>query len=444
MNENLQRNLQKNLIELALSSGKKLYHPDARFIISKDPEILLYDNFLYALALLRSKTQENILEAKNLLERLFFFQQPFKELENYGSFPVALHDFPRCSDKMQPVHILTVLYWIQKEFSHVLASKKLASVIEKLIDVCLAMNMDEFPLWAKIKHAAVLYAFDKKVEFVDIDEKIIPDPTSFAQIMLAYQLAPQAIDWRPFWSLVWATWHPKACRFCGPSFRLFQDGFEQEVTLYDYFMAQFTGSLSTASGICQPGALQASLVRQDHLLCDAACLQNVYKSDVTSISIITDAKAKGSGFAPFYLLTGSHSLVIDGNLSHYQKEANRFSLFIDIDMPAIDEKEPSALSIYFDNQKDCDVQVSGKKASCFTLDEPITIKLGDLSLKATFEPISGACQFVGHISRANRKSQKQIKSRTEAYDTKLFLRAIRGATSCQIKVNLEIQEAFLV
>ena len=442
MNEDLSR----HLIDLAVSAGKKMYREDTGFVTNQEGIIVLSDNFLYALALLRSRTHENMLKARNLLDRLYFFQQLFEDVEEYGSFPVALHEFPRCEDKCQAVHILTVLYWIQKDFGHVI-NKKLSVVIEKLLSYCEALQIEHFPVWAKVKTAAVLHAFGKKAVFPDASEFYLPDPASLSQMMLAYQLAPSAIDWKPFWHLVAKTWHQGSKRYGGPAFRVFQDQYEQQVTLYDYFMGLFTGSIASVADRPEPQALACALIQPEHMVFESEneCHEeawSTFKTDLFAVSVVEDAPSKpqGSGFSPFYLIAGTHSLcleVVKGQMVGYEKKNNTYELLIDIDKEDFcEEKNNSLLSFWFDDQKDCSILVSGHKASCFQINEPVTITLGKVKVLLHFEQVLGNSQLVCHINRANRKSQRLLKTRTEAYDTQLFLRAVRGSLPCKIKAIL--------
>ncbi|MBS0635264.1 MAG: hypothetical protein JSR37_07355, partial [Verrucomicrobia bacterium] len=66
------------LIQKCLLAARK-EQSDSGFI-AKAEKIAVYDNFLFCLALFRSKTQEHVLEAKQLLTRLLYFQQSFKEV----------------------------------------------------------------------------------------------------------------------------------------------------------------------------------------------------------------------------------------------------------------------------------------------------------------------------------------------------------------------------
>jgi hypothetical protein len=442
--------MQRGLVELAVSSGKKLTHPVTGFVTSSEPGtegvILLYDNFLYILALLRSKTHENVLEARKLLERLFFFQQLFPDQEEFGSFPVALHEYPCCSDKMQATHILALLYWVQKEFGHVLANHKLSLVIDRLLDYVASLEVSAFPLWARVKMAAVLHAYGRKCQFPEIESGFLPDPIALSHMMQSYQLAKEAIDWSEFWKLVAATWHPGVMRFAGPSFRGFQEGYCQLVSLYDYFMAAFTGQLALIAKKQGIDALSAAIVRVEEAPFQVALPTAVsrfkgvsnqmdwitYQDEKTSVSIITGAKRQQqvAGFSPFSLLSGTHSLSIEihkGVLKSYLRGDGFYTLRIELDTDAfVEEKEGNALSIWFDDQKECQVTVAGIKASCFELSEPVLITLGDVAVALSCKVASGDGEFVGHIRRGNRSSQKQLKSKKVAYDQEIFYRAIRG------------------
>ncbi len=53
---------------------------------------------LFALALLRSRTTENILEAKAIVDNLLHFQ--LKEGPSAGNFPKYLHEYPNCKQRL--------------------------------------------------------------------------------------------------------------------------------------------------------------------------------------------------------------------------------------------------------------------------------------------------------------------------------------------------------
>src|SRR3569832_1741282 len=81
-------------LELALRAGRARQSPQTGFVhhsyenLERSAETIpVYENFCFALALFRTKTVENVLEAKNLLERLLAFQTA-------EWFPLFLHDYP--------------------------------------------------------------------------------------------------------------------------------------------------------------------------------------------------------------------------------------------------------------------------------------------------------------------------------------------------------------
>ena len=80
------------LHNLALEAGKRRLSPQTFFIHQGDL-IPVTDNFLYALALMRTKVADRILEARDLLERLLPFQLPS------GNFSIHLHEWPNANDR---------------------------------------------------------------------------------------------------------------------------------------------------------------------------------------------------------------------------------------------------------------------------------------------------------------------------------------------------------
>ena len=78
------------------------------------------ENFLFSLALLRSRLAENIQEAKQILGRLLEFQ-----VEN---FPVYLDEYPRCSSRYIGLDLLPSIYQILKVFRSVLGKDLLHSM----------------------------------------------------------------------------------------------------------------------------------------------------------------------------------------------------------------------------------------------------------------------------------------------------------------------------
>lgn len=112
-------------LELALKASRKRQSPLTGFIhfCHEKTEyqwqvIPIYENFCFALTLLRTRLIDHVLEAKQLLTKLFSFQVN-------GHFPVYLHEYPECrhgrlNDKLYPV-----IFYILKDFEPVIGDKLL-------------------------------------------------------------------------------------------------------------------------------------------------------------------------------------------------------------------------------------------------------------------------------------------------------------------------------
>ncbi len=110
-------------VELALKAGRKRQSELTRFVhhCSEHPEkssetIPTYENFCFALALLRSRIAENVLEAKALLEKLLAFQVN-------SEFPVYLHEYPLCRYAGLKSKLYPVIFFILRDFHSVLGEK---------------------------------------------------------------------------------------------------------------------------------------------------------------------------------------------------------------------------------------------------------------------------------------------------------------------------------
>lgn len=414
---------------------------DTGFIVSKE-KIAIYDNFLFCLALFRSKTHENLLEAKKLLERLLYFQQQFEEVASLGNYPLYISDYPFCNDHLQALRCLTVKIWIVREFSQVLGHElktRLEASMQKLIQFLIKVNQEvKFPLWAKCKLASCASAMNLHCDMPDLsdrsDLRTWGDASCLAEMIAAYQLAPSGA-WAPFWHYLSSVWHEPSSQYVGPAYKL---GYQHPHLLSA--MKLFTGKLDKH----QACPLFCAL------LTDANGLEKITYPSVTggtterffwsskqlpeyAYSTLCGRQSPESmpGFFPYHLVTGPHSLAIQAPLGYSPSE-----LAFEIAPEAfVDDKEKAkALVVSFNDHPDNQVLVAGCKATCFTLTEPLQITLGSLSFGLSFSVVSGDGQFVGHIVRGNRSGHCQ--ERYSATDVQIFLRALRGTTPTTIKLEL--------
>ncbi len=428
------------LHERCLLAAKKR-QTDTGFI-AENEKIAVYDNFLFCLALFRSKTHDNVLEAKKLLERLLYFQQLFAEVPSLGNYPLYISDYPHCSDHLQALRCLTVKLWIVKEFSAILGAelkKRLDNSIAKLMDFLLAIQQQvRLPYWAKCKLAACAACLGSTIELPDLqdrsDLRTWGDPACLAELIVAYQLHPSS-NWKPFWSYLSQVWHEPSKQYAGPAYKL---GFQHPHLLAA--MALFSGTLDKLNNY--------------PLFC--ALLTNVHELEkITYPSVVEGSNDRFSwkaqqyddfaystlfgrqspeqmpGFFPFYLVCGPHSLAIQSPFGHSQTELV-FEIAPEV---FLEEKEKAkALVLSFSDHPHNRVLVLGQKATCFELSDTLEVTLGKKTMPLSFTRVSGDGEFVGHIVRGNRSGH--CNERYTATDVQIFLRALRGTTPTVVQVHL--------
>jgi len=431
------------LLDRTLIAAKK-EQADSGFIARKE-KISIYDNFLFCLSLFRSKTHENVLEAKKLLDRLLYFQQGFSEIASLGNYPLYLSDYPYCNDHLQALRCLAVKVWILREFSQILGAElkaRLELSMQKLMQFLVGINKEvKFPFWAKCKLASCAAFMNLSIEMPDLhntsDLRCWGDPQALAELIVAYQLMPSD-KWAPFWNYLSSTWHEPSKQYVGPAYKLgFQHPHLQAA------LALFSGSLdalNTYPLFCAMLTVQNELqqnVFPTHLKgANDRFSWSVHHFAEYAYSTLLGKQSPEQmpGFFPYYLAAGPHSLAIQAPFGYATSE---LVFEIEPEVYAEDKEKAKALVISFNDHPHNNVLVSGQKATCFTFSDPLEITLGKKTLKLSFERLSGDGQFVGHIVRGNRSGHCQ--ERYTASDVQIFLRALRGTTATVIKVNLALE-----
>lgn len=206
-------------IELALKAGRKRQSELTRFVhhCSENPEkssetIPTYENFCFALALLRSRIAENVLEAKALLEKLLAFQVN-------SEFPVYLHEYPLCRYAGLKSKLYPVIFFILRDFHSVLG-EKIREQLQKVQGDLQAISSPE-------------------------------SPDDWAEYLIQAQITGQ--DKTPALQF----WDRSCLAFSGPQR---QERGEPALTLYDLFLGQWGGKYSTRALQDHPVHLKASLI----------------------------------------------------------------------------------------------------------------------------------------------------------------------------------------
>lgn len=441
--------LLRKIIEIAVASGRQLqspetqlihYHPQA--IEGPAQSIPLYENMLFCLALMRTKTHEAIIEAKGLLDRLLYFQQLDESLPNYGSFPVHLHDYPVCYDHFLSVRLLPVLFWMQKDFSCVFGEvlqKRVSKAYEKLVLFLNSLDARmELPYWVRLKIGMATTIVEEM------------NPTIIGEVLSACQMHALPLP-EPFLQYLSATWHNATKCYVGPQVKLQQAGFEPACTLYDYYLGYLSGALPARALKPQVTALQAALIHPWH--CELLPISDlagsnwmVHKEKEWAVSLMAQAREANSGFYPFFFAIANHTLVLDipkGQLLEFKyTEDHQVELILEIGEESFSDniEKAVACSFFIDDTKGIDFIIASVKASAFSLNDPVQLQMNGAKIQLQWELLEGEGIFMGHLNKGNRPSQllDSGKNRYSAFDLQLFLRAVRGKSKCRLKVLLSI------
>ena len=280
----------RHLIEMALYYGKKRKSLQTGYIHfcynTNDQEphqtIPVVENFLYALALFRSRLVENITEAKVLLDALLHFQNISEGGFAEGNFPIYLHEYPICKDRFTGINVSIVIYAILKHF-HQVVGTELGSRLESVLKSTVKHAVDTYadkgaPFTTAVKIGSVAAAagkllgddlMAKKGESLlnllaaDREAAILFSPGALGSVILSLSQVYPHIGDSPFgdlWGYLEKTWHRKTCSYAGPSLKEWQVGGEPQVTLYDLLLGYYTGEFSKRSSIEAPSHLEAAIL----------------------------------------------------------------------------------------------------------------------------------------------------------------------------------------
>ncbi len=476
----------RTLIEMAVACGRKRQSTQTPFVhyfphLSEDESSIatpVYENFLFILALFRSRTAENIGEAKTLLERLLYFQNLHKE-EHWGNFPFYLHDFPTCHHWYTGISLLNPIFWILSQFNSVLGASlkaRLENSVNGIFKYCKTLQQNEIPTSFAIKLASATKAFgllwkndpmisegEAWLSTLALDQNRVwwGSPASLGDALASLQMAYPSLaqsPWKSFWDFLETTWQRQCCSFSGPCLKEFQYKYEPEVTLYDLYLGYLSAHFSKRAlqdHICHlQGVLIQPLEEKLQKSSAAPPFGEVVNTPEYALSLIEKKeggnKSAESGFHPFRLVWGTpertHSFVCQGGNSKsiaFSHNANEVeSLFTFGELIQSDDREKlRELIFYLDLSDDHQISVGGIPTTTFQLEDPIVITSPPLEMTLRFFVEVGKGQFMGHIMKGNRPSQTALRgsNRHQAYDWQIFLRTIRRTEECALHVKVEIK-----
>lgn len=488
-NENM-----RQMLELALTYGRKYKSAQTGYLhycYSLPEEVHLpipiAENFLYALALFRTRLTENINEAKGILDGLFHFQNTNENEMAFGNFPIYLHEYPVCKDRFLGLQVGLPLYWILKNFHQILGQdlkKRVEKTLVLLIKQSLKTHSERpatYPTAVKLasiaKAGGVLL---QNQEFIEAGDELLkeliahPDlyawfcPSSMGTMLTGLMLVYNKLSespWKRFWEHLQQTWHRRIGCYIGPALKEWQQGGGAQVTVYDLCLSYFSGSFSARILRENPAHLETTLIpfsenvfseipipfSLEGQICNAKW--TMYHGTSIAYSVVDTENLVinpiyEKGFHPLRVIWSDsqqiHSLVFQG-LNHKIIKFAADNAFIDIfvkyNQTFEEESREGAkeLTLFMDAHEGIEFLVSGERSSTFMLGEEVSIKSGPFKCILKFTQTEGTGRFLGHRMMANRPSQMDIKGskRFNAYDWQISLRTIQRTENTSIHIRLQ-------
>jgi hypothetical protein len=458
--------------EQALEAGRNQQSAETGFVHgsyhshSRDT-IPIEENFLFSLALLRSRLSENVQEAKRILERLLSYQVE-------GNFPIYLHEFPTCYNRYTSAEVLAPLYWILFGYHHVLGDslkKKVESAALQAAEHCLKM-MEESPadytialrIGCAVKalgnYRGDKTLFQKGDDLVESLEKMGIQPAWYASETLGHILASFNMDtvWPEFWAHCERFFHQGLSLYSGPHLSERQQGGVPESTLFACYLSERAPFPSKGQHL---SLLQGALVHplekptQKLSLPGSGVLCNrqweTFSADGYFCSLIEQDRlletTEMRGFSPVYLVWGKsdspQSLVFQGGnieSARFCRNGNQVEMWLTLGKESENDhpKEHQEVVAYCSRQ-DVRITVDQKAATLFRLGERLDIH-SSLHTTLQFYLDEGEGDFAGHLLMGSRPSEgeESEKGTSIAHDWKIVLRSIRRSHPCTIRVRLSI------
>ena len=279
----------RQMVELTLSAGRPRQSSQTGFIhyyyqkIEEEAHTIpILENMVFILALFRTRMSDNIQEAKSLLDKLLYFQNSIENDEN-GNFPVYLHEYPHCKDRMMGIRLLIPLYWIWQGFHHILGEplkNRTKESILRLLDYSLKMVKERnapYPYLLQIGGLARAFGqlftvpnyVDQGQTIIDVQERepnrsFWLSPEGLSEVITAVQISDPSFrseHGQKLWEYLSNTWDSVSCAYIGPGWREYQSGTEPTPCLYDLFMGIVSGSYSYRAFVDHPYQLKAALLQ---------------------------------------------------------------------------------------------------------------------------------------------------------------------------------------
>ena|GEM_PF-2631960 len=418
--------------------------------------IPLSTNFIYLLLLFRTKDRAYIEKALKALDHLLHFQG--QEGASKGNFPVFLHQYPFCERYFEVIDSLFPLYWITKEFSHILnpdLRKRLHSALELGIGCIGSLDQGrDYSYLLTLQRATLTLAIGDLLNRSDWKEKGSSDllklanrlpqecwgsPRALSKMLIALELIttlPEEQSWTPFWCYVKKSWHNEMNTYLGPALSEHFEKDHNEGTLYHLYMTRNLGT-KFHQNFSPITLLEGELVACDHdfdseTIDDSfTSLENYSWQTFQSIhmaysyfNLNTEFWVKTGGYYPLKIAfknekqIDSFVLQMGTHVSIETPSLNKLLLTFDL-------QEGEELESYFfwNLSSKMEATIDGKKASAFTLDQPLELRFKNNLIRISFPDCPK--DIWGQFMQRNRRTQL-ISENYQNFDGHLYFREIKA------------------
>lgn len=380
-------------------------------------------NILYALSLFRSKQCERIFEAKDLLDRVFFFQR------SDGSFPRYFHDIARADQYDNQFLILFALIWVQRDYGRVLEAdflNKLNLSLDKLFEYLQNQEsyFDQYRL-------TLLELFDQVRKSVSIAPIAYTGSINEEVLLFIFlqKFAPTQVAF--YYNRLKVFYHPI---FCNLSTKSGQKKSYRKPSLFDFVFAEITSHYTEEFQ-------ESSSLHFFGSLIDFSAFEHDIDFSISDAPIILSQPEIVDKFDHHFRLLwrdGSLQSLVCQDKALSLKLFNRQNEYVWIfTYPEEYERRREGdyeLNLFTEFSEKKDISINNQKATVFNLGDQVTINSGEKRLALSFEVIEGEGQFCGHIMRGNRCSQVE-QDLFAAYDYRIAFRTIERSQNLQVKIT---------
>jgi len=420
-------------IDAILSAAKMQVSSESGFIHQDRGALIpLWDNALYAYALMKAHTVEQVQEGRSRLKRVLAFQ--IHEGSDKGFFPSLLSDFPFSHDRhlQARLYLLFLLFLkeavgadLKKELEKVL--KEMSLAIQNIYDhlpvaLQLVIRMSDGSIDANIVRNVL--ANVAAIQIGDLGALVL------AVLHLQPTLLPEIIPLMDFWA-------PNVGRI-----RVLQTTVQQHAgviptTLFDF-------ALFALNGMEVP---KEKLGLEYALIPDLSPVSFVPKQEVQTDGCqstlgSTYMIATNSSSTPYHLFFRNWSMVVSSSKCTVEHEGGVIRL-LPKEGEFVFEKEAAPLfSIYWNHH--CgnhnlrgSFLVEGSHANIVRSGESIRVEMMDGGFEVTYT--IEACDVLGHVVRGNRPAEVCAKgaNRFSSYDWQFFVRPVRAPLPKQVLITIK-------